>query len=269
MVLLDVASKCLDKDLLAVFHLNHNVRPESQADLNFVQKICSKGGIKFYSEKLNPVPKEESGQFRSQEAAWRDSRKKRSQKAADDFGAVRILTAHHATDLVETMIFRLTKGAGPSGLSPFDVTTKPFWQIPKTDLIAYAKANSLDWREDESNQETKHQRNLIRHQVLPVLRQITPNLEKVFVQESALFSEVDTFLNASIPPTDQPFPLTDFLQLPSIVQRTWLRTISGGTPSQSEIEDSLKWLHGNPEGNSRKQVGQAKLTIKGQKIHWQ
>lgn len=257
-VLLYVAQKCVDPKKLAVFHLDHQARENSQEDFIFVQNICSKNNIKFYGESLTLAT--------NTEANWREARRRLSQEAAADFGAERILTAHHATDLVETMVFRLSKGTGPNGLSPFNIHTKPFWKIPKSELLAYAKAEKIVWHEDPTNQDTKYRRNLIRHQVLPALRDITPNLEKAFVQESQLFDEVDQFLQKSIPPIDQPLPLKDFLALDPALQKTWLRHVSQTIPSLGEIEDCLRWLKGNPEGNTKKNIGKSQLLIRNNTI---
>ena len=253
MVLLDVAHKIMPLEQLAVFHLDHQVRHDSKEDFIFVQNICSKLGIKFYGKTLSL----DSGS----EAEWRSARQKFSQEAAQEFGADRILTGHHATDLVETMVFRLSKGAGPNGLSPFNIHTKPFWRIPKSDIKEYANTNELKWRIDPTNEDTKYRRNLIRKEILPALREITPNLEKVFVQESQLFDEVDQFLQKSTPSTKDPLPLKDFLALDPAIQKTWLRQVSGTIPSLSEIADCLKWLRGNPEGKTQKKIGLTNLTI--------
>lgn len=262
MVLLHIATQVVNNLDLVVCHLDHGLRVESGNDLIFVQKICSKSGILFRSKVLTENKKQN-------EADWRQARQDWGQAVAAEFGAQRILTAHHATDLVETMIFRLTKGAGPSGLSPFDISTKPFWKVPKSELIDYAHAKKLKWQEDSSNLNTKFERNLIRQTVLPTLRKITPNLEKVFVSEATLFAETAEFLASSIPDTDQPLALSEFLDLPLILQKEWLRAISNGTPSSSEIDDCLRWLRGNPAGKTTKTLGTQTLVIKNKQISLQ
>jgi tRNA(Ile)-lysidine synthase len=295
MVLLDVALKSLPATQVAVFHLNHNTRVESDADEIFVQKICSKNNIKFYSKTLPSCQRGIEGDLIKNnpsqppfdkggaEAHWRKKRQELSFKAANDFGAAKILTAHHATDLVETMIFRLTKGAGPAGLSPFDTSTKPFWNISKQVLLEYAQEHQLEWQEDNSNLNTKFERNLIRHEVLPVLRKITPNLESVFVRESETFSQVQSFLNSFFlssrweEPEEgflknvlkrQSIKLFDFLELPAALQNELLRTIASKNPSQSELADCLKWLKNKPEGNSQKEIGGTKLQILKKNLTW-
>jgi len=267
-VLLKIASKIIDQDDLAVFHLDHCVREKSGNDLKFVQDLCSKKKIKFYGAKVNKIPE------KNKEAYWREARRKVAEKAKDDFSAVRILTAHHATDLAETMIFRLTKGAGMLGLSPFYVSTKPFWDVPKIEIEVYASSNGLDFVEDETNDDVKFQRNLIRKNVLPELRKITPNLEAVFVRESVVFGELVKFVNEELKRgygkylDNKHFPLDKFLKLPSFLQQEFLRKIAKKTPSFSEVADCLKWLRGEPKGNSKKEVGGMELRVEKGEVVW-
>ena len=268
MVLLDLALKSLPADQLAVFHLDHNARLDSGKDLNFVQNLCSKNNIKFYSEKLDTQP------LINVEAPWREERKRLSQKAADDFGATKILTAHHATDLTETMIFRLTKGAGPNGLSPFDISTKPFWNMAKQTLLKYAQEHQLEWQEDVTNLNTKFERNLIRAEVLPTLRKITPNLETVFVRESETFAQLQDFLSQQLNFSCQTelkqksITLKKFLDLHPALQREFLRAVALKIPSQAELDDCLKWLHNEPQGNSIKKIGGTLLGVKTNHLYW-
>jgi len=263
-VLLEVASEICDSKNLAVFHLDHGARATSGADSEFVRGLCESRKIKFFHKKLEKIPKKNRENF------WRKSRQNFAKKCAEKFSAARILTAHHATDLVETMIFRLAKGAGVFGLaSPLDPSGKPFLTIPKTELEQFARKNNLKFRSDESNTNCVHERNLIRLKILPELRKITPNLEKVFLRESQIFTEIAEFLNRQIWISgSQQIDLEGFLSLPIVLRREYLRKIATRTPSFSEIEDAMKWLENHPPGNSKKTVGGTKLRIFNGKLQW-
>lgn len=268
MVLLHVAQQVVAPNLLTALHINHNARDEAEDDANFVQNYCSKNNIQCVLKSLPTagyLPEDQ----------WRAQRQTLSTETMTETGAERILTAHHATDLAETMIFRLAKGAGPSGLSPFDVSTKPFWQVPKTDLVAYAQQHHLEWREDASNQDVRFERNRIRHEVIPTLREITPNLEAVMVKESQVFAETQDFLLTQLglaisaaQTSSTSLPLEAFLSLHPILQKEWLRSVAVSTPSQAELNDCLKWLLGEPEGHSQKNVGGTNLMIVRGEIVW-
>lgn len=264
MVLLEIATKVCSLKNLAVFHLDHGLRKDSQNDFLFVQKICSRKNVQFFGEILKKFP------AKNKESYWREKRRELSLAAAKYFEAKRILTAHHATDLVETMIFRLTKGTGVAGLAPFQTETKPFWNIARREIEAYAHKHKIKYIQDSSNEDEQFERNIIRRKVLPELRRITPNLEKVFIAESEIFRETAHFLEAELQThfEAQSIPLASFLQLHPILQQEFLRRIARKTPSSSEINDCLKWLHNTPQGNSHKSIGNTKLILQQKKIHW-
>jgi tRNA(Ile)-lysidine synthase len=265
MTLLDVVSRTVDGKDVSVFHLDHGTRKQSKKDAEVVQILCSTKDIPFYGEKLDSVPS------KNKENSWREERNIRSKNAAKHFGAERILTAHHATDLVETMIFRLTKGTGLAGLSPFDISTKPFWNVPRSEIEAYAKKNKIKFVEDKSNKDIEFERNLIRHKVVPHLRKITPNLEKVFVTEAEIFSETAKFVQLEMKRHLQSknIALEVFCELHPTLQKEFLRHIASKTPSSSEVDDCLKWICGNPKGNSKKSIGGTKLKIMEKKLMWE
>ena len=267
-VLLDVASQVVPVSLLAVFHMDHGSRCSSARDASFVQEVCSKKGIRFYGARISSFPE------KNKEAFWREARIKATEKARKDFGAERILTAHHATDLAETMIFRLVKGSGMLGLRPFYFAAKPFWNVAKLELEIYASKHHIEYVEDETNNDLDIQRNLIRHKVLPELRKITPNLEAVFVRESVLFGELITFVNEELQRgygahlEKKSISLKKFLGLPSFLQQEFLRKVAAKTPSFSEVEDCLRWLRGNPLGNSKKSIGDVELRLEKGEVVW-
>ena len=91
-----------------------------------------------------------------------------------------IITAHHANDNFETTLFNLTRGTGFKGLlgipSQNNKTIRPFLPFSRDEILEYAQKNDIAWREDKSNASDKFTRNIIRHQVIPVLQDINPNL---------------------------------------------------------------------------------------------
>ncbi len=97
-----------------------------------------------------------------------------------------IVTAHHANDQLETVLFNLVKGAGIKGMMGMPLKSKdvmrPLLWFTRSELENYAAQHGLEWREDSSNVSVKYSRNLIRHKVIPVLREINPSLEQTFVQ---------------------------------------------------------------------------------------
>ena len=232
-VLLELLDKFCVQGNLAVFHLDHGTRKESAADCAFVKNLCAEKNLQFFSEILEDKPD------KNKENSWRDSRRSATEKVAKEWGSKRILTAHHATDLVETMIFRMTKGAGIDGMAPFDISTKPLWRVPKSEIEKYACEHDLKFVVDASNASNYFERNLIRNEVLPELRKITPNLEKVFVKNFEIFSDTKDFLDMElskrVSQTESSLDLKDFLILPAILQKEFLRKIAKKTDRKSVV----------------------------------
>ena len=84
-----------------------------------------------------------------------------------------IVTAHHAGDQAETMYMRLRRGTTLAGLRGIqevrDNIFRPFLNVTREELLAYARENNLKWCEDESNSDVKFARNKVRHVYLPQL----------------------------------------------------------------------------------------------------
>ncbi len=261
-VLLHLIAKCVNPEQIFVLHIHHGTRSTCDIEWNMVEEMCKNLHTHFIGKKLTSVPQ------KNQEATWREERKKIFEKCVTTYNINRILTGHHATDLVETMVWRLTKGCGISGLAPFDVSKKPLWNVPRSEIEKYATDNKLKWSEDESNLNTNFERNLIRQEVLPVLRKITPNLEQVFVRESKIFQDASNFIEKNLP-NIEPIELNFFIELDSTIQTEFLRRISKKTPSASEIDDCLRWLKENPRGNTFKNIGNTKIVYKDKFLSWE
>jgi len=264
-VLLDVVAKSFPQNKITVAHVNHNTRKECFEEQQFVEDLCKKYDVEFCTFTLQLTPE------KNREAFWREERKKFFNSVQKSNSFAHLLTAHHATDLVETMIFRLTKGTSIDGLHPFDISTKPFWEVPKSTILEYARLHNLKWYEDQSNQDLSLQRNRIRHKVLPELEHITPDIEKVFVREAKHFAEAHDFISSEYKNIFQEktsILLDDFLTLHSILQKYHLRAISNFTCSSKQIDECLKWLKNTPTGNTYKDLGTVTLKYKKGLLEW-
>ena len=93
-------------------------------------------------------------------------------------------TAHHLNDNLETVLMRLSNGAGLDQLTGIprknERIVRPLLFASREEIHAFAKESKLDWHEDSSNMATHYQRNFIRHAVIPKLREINPSLETTF-----------------------------------------------------------------------------------------
>jgi len=93
-----------------------------------------------------------------------------------------LLTAHHADDNLETLLINLSRGTGLQGLLGIpeinDNILRPLLPFTRTQIETFAKEQKIDWREDSSNASTKYLRNKLRHDVIPILKEINPDILK-------------------------------------------------------------------------------------------
>ncbi|OJJ16069.1 tRNA lysidine(34) synthetase TilS [marine bacterium AO1-C] len=113
-----------------------------------------------------------------------------------------IATAHHQSDLTETVLLNLVRGTGIAGLHGIKEkqgkVIRPLLFASKSTVEKYATEQKLQWREDVSNQENKYYRNRLRNEVIPVLKGMNPNLDNTLVQSIEKISAVERFFEKSI-----------------------------------------------------------------------
>ncbi len=161
-VLLDLLAGVPNLKLL-VAHFDHGIRPESKLDRQLAQKLARGYGLPFiYDEgRLGPGTSEEKA---------RNARYAFLHKVRRTAGAKALITAHHQDDLIETAIINMLRGTGRKGLSSLrsqEKVIRPLLGVSKKDLIKWADAKKLNWREDSTNQDIRYLRNYVRHKVLP------------------------------------------------------------------------------------------------------
>jgi tRNA(Ile)-lysidine synthetase-like protein len=164
MVLLDILRRQKDVELV-VAHADHGIRSDSKEDKKLIHHYTTSHNIKLVSKRLN------LGEGTSEEKA-RDARYGFLRHCRTRFKADYIVTAQHQDDLLETAVINLLRGTGWRGLAPFVMTNdvlRPLADYKKSQLLAYAKANNLQWREDSTNSDQNYLRNYVRLSLLPRL----------------------------------------------------------------------------------------------------
>jgi tRNA(Ile)-lysidine synthase len=93
-----------------------------------------------------------------------------------------ILTAHTQDDMLETVLMRVLRGAGPAGLAAMPVKTgrfiRPLLSMSRADVIDYLKEKNISWREDSTNKDERFFRNKIRCTLVPLLDESFPDWKK-------------------------------------------------------------------------------------------
>lgn len=158
---------------IVVAHLNHQLRPEADAEEEFVRGYCEGATIPFYSRTVN-VEEIVDREKRSLEEAGRDSRYQFFNDIKRDLGGGMIATAHHQDDRAEGILINLIRGTGIRGLrgimSRNGRVIRPLLSVTKNEIMAYLQENNLEYCIDYSNSDTVYLRNRIRHGLLPYLR---------------------------------------------------------------------------------------------------
>ncbi len=179
-VLLDVLHRLGAQ--VAVAHCHFGLREEdADADEQFVRKLAKQYGAPYFAEFFQTKTFAEQEGISTQMAA-RLLRYQWFEQVRQREGLAAVATGHHQRDQAETMLLNLTHGTGLAGLHGIQAkngfVVRPLLGVGRDDLHDYLVENNLRWREDDSNDSPVYQRNLLRHEVLPVLREINPGLDQ-------------------------------------------------------------------------------------------
>ncbi|WP_259014069.1 tRNA lysidine(34) synthetase TilS [Emticicia fluvialis] len=170
----------------AVAHCNFRLRGEdSDKDALFVQQLCEQNSVPFYTVAFDTRAFAKANKL-SIEMAARQMRYEWFEQIRLQTGSQYIATAHHLNDSIETILLNLTKGTGIAGLRGIQAKKqyliRPLLFASRADIEQYISGKDLKWREDSSNASNDYQRNLLRNEVVPLLKQINPNLEQTFAR---------------------------------------------------------------------------------------
>lgn len=175
---------------LVVAHFNHGIRPDSQEDEKLVTKTAQDYKLPLY------IGHGKLGAGASEEQA-REARYQFLESVAKKHKARGIITAHHQDDLIETALINILRGTGRAGLSSMANSKiyRPLLGVPKIEILAYAKKNKIQWREDSTNDDTRYLRNYIRAHIMPRLTsqkkaEIENNLDKVAKMNKIIDEEI-------------------------------------------------------------------------------
>jgi tRNA(Ile)-lysidine synthase len=188
MVLLHLVRTEFPRAVVAVAHFDHAWRDDSAADAEWVAAACRAAAVPCYIER--------STSRATGEAAARAARYGFLARAADAFEADRVLTAHHADDQVETILFRMARGAGTRGLAGIPSRrgrlTRPLLPFGRPAIEQYAAAHGIAWREDSTNRDDRYARNRIRHTVVPALTRESADAVAAILEIGRLAAEAES-----------------------------------------------------------------------------
>ena len=182
---------------LRAIHVHHGLHADADAWAAHCARLCASLGVAL--EVVRVAVKRDAGE--GLEAAARQARHAAFESA---LGAGEVLAlAHHRDDQAETFLLRALRASGVDGLAAIRPWRRcgrgwlwrPLLDVPRAALLDYAQAQGLAWIEDPSNAETTHDRNFLRHRVMPLLHARWPRAGDALARAAALQAEAATLLS--------------------------------------------------------------------------
>lgn len=253
-------------------HLDHRMRPESSADALWLRGLARAWNV--------PLEVGEAERRPTDQASARQARYRFLERVRRDHGARWILTAHHRDDQAETVLHRILRGTGPSGLrgirpiAPLPVADaepspprtlpdgrqpvllRPLLPFPRDELEAYARRVGVRAREDPTNRSAHYARNVLRREILPRVEEaVAPGAREALVRLAALVEEEETAWEQVLHRREEEVVLARtergvwihrarFLEEPPAVQRRllrWWMASYGVRPHRQATEDAQRF----------------------------
>jgi tRNA(Ile)-lysidine synthase len=188
---------------LGAVYVNHHLRPkEHSAEEKFCQQICSKLGVPLFVEQRH-VPSIAKRNKIGIEEAGREIRYAVYDDLCCSHGFTKVALGHQRNDNVETILFRIIRGTGLSGLKGIPPyrgrIIRPLIETSRSDILTWLKSHRLGHCVDSSNLESEYRRNIIRNQILPSLRsKLNPSVDSAFLRLAASADEAETFCDRAM-----------------------------------------------------------------------
>lgn len=186
----------------SIAHCNFQLRgKESDLDEQFVAGAAAKFRVRFASRRFE-TEKYAAQNGISLQMAARELRYQWFEQLLTDRDCKYLATAHHLNDAFETALFNLVRGTGLSGLK--GITAKSHYRIrpllfaDRKRIESFAVDQGIHWREDASNASIKYQRNLIRHQVVPLLEKLNPDLVNSFAESAMKIAAAENMVASGV-----------------------------------------------------------------------
>ncbi|NLV90581.1 MAG: tRNA lysidine(34) synthetase TilS [Tenericutes bacterium] len=214
-------------------HINHNIRTESEYEANFIKDYCKLNNIIFEFMKIEAY---------GDDNFHNEARTKRYdffEKNVKKYKAKYLLTAHHADDLIETILMRITRGSSLKGYSGFQKEIefneykliRPLYSVTKNEILKYNKDKKIKYVVDLSNDKDKYTRNRYRKNILPFLKKEDPNVHQKFEKFSKTLLEYNDYIEKQAKKelkdvyAQKILNITKYLKLEEIIQKKIINQI--------------------------------------------
>ena len=222
---------------LHVAHLNHGLRTSSINEADYVAQQANSLGLPYTVENLPPIDSLTT-ESTSVEANLRYWRYQFLDRVADRLKAEKIALGHHIDDQAETVLLKLLRGAGGTGLGGMLPVrdgryVRPLLCLRRPEIKRYLRKKKIEACQDESNEDYRFLRNRIRHELLPILsRDYNPNIPNILSNTANLIQTDEDFLHRQTQDAllkcqigQYKFDRLSFLRLHLALQRRLIRLI--------------------------------------------
>ena len=255
---------------LGALHIHHGISHFADDWVQHCENVCLQYEVPFKVRYVNG--KVWGGQ--SPEAVAREARFSAFQQCLDQNQA--LLLAHHAADQAETILLRLLRGSGPLGLGGMrekislgkGELIRPLLKVSFEAIVEYAKCRKLQWIEDDSNGDTRFDRNFLRSEVMPLLKARWPQavrstnragelcFEAAIAAQRLAVQDLETVKGCVV----DALSVARLLALDSLrrreVVRYWLQRLGHALPSRSQMERiDREVLMAKPGAKPRLKIG--------------
>lgn len=234
-------------------HINHALHRKADQWAEHCRRVCEQINIPCLVLDVDATP----AVGESPEARAREVRYQAIKKLIKEGDC--LLTAHHQDDQVETLLLQLMRGSGPKGLAAMPQwavfgaghLARPLMEVRRDDIHSYAVANKLNWINDDSNLDTRYDRNFIRHEIVPKLLQRWPSLAQTVSRSARYCAEsveiIDDAARQQLekinPGHSAWLPVSGLKRLSTVQQknllRFWIHQRGLNVPSSAQLQQIL------------------------------
>ena len=181
-------------------HLDHGLREGSADDAAFCAELCQRLDVPLRAGRAD-VRARAARERGGLEQAARRERYAFLRRVEEEEAAVAVAVAHTRDDQAETLLLRLLRGAGATGLAGMrprngDVV-RPLLAVSRQEVLAHLRERGLAWREDPSNADTAHRRNRVRHELIPYLEErFNPGIRAALARTASVLADEAAYVRA-------------------------------------------------------------------------
>lgn len=205
--LLHVLKNLKDESKLDIYalYIDHGLRPEEvSVEIEFCKNLCEKLDLPFMTKSID-VKNYAQEKGINRQAAARELRYQVFEETALEINAQKIALGHTADDQAETILMRLFRGSGSTGLSGIPPVRgkfiRPLINIERQEIERYLQEEKIEYIVDSSNLRRDYLRNKIRLSLMPMIREVNPNIIDTLSRTAAILREEERYFEILVTKT--------------------------------------------------------------------